>query len=177
MKERGIEEQVVQLIVDIQDGTHCVVKSSDEESSKFEVSTGVRQGCVMSPVLFNLVMDKIVCEALNKAKVGEVEIEYRKQGSLYMNYRVKAQETSVIKAAMHADDLTLIGKTSGELQKLVDSLHESCCKWGMKISIKKTKVLSIGCEQARILLDDSVLENVRVYLLGEYHEPRWWMHC
>ena len=30
----------------------------------------------------------------------------------------------------------------------------------MKSSIKKTKVLSIGCEQARILLDGSVLENV-----------------
>ena len=116
LKERSIEEQVVQLIVDIHDGTHCVVKSSGEKSSKFEVTTGVRQGCVMSPVLFNLVMDKIVREALNKAKVGGVEIEYRKEGNLYMNYRVKAQGTSVIKAAMFADDLALIGKTSGELQ-------------------------------------------------------------
>ena len=159
LKERGIEEQVVLLIVDIHDGTR-VVKSRGEKSSKFEVTTGVRQGCAMSPVLFNLVMDKIVCEALNKAKVGGVEIEYRKEGSLYMNCRVKAQGISVIKAAMYADDLALIGKTSGELQKLVDSLHESCCKWGMKISIKKTKVLSIGYEQAHILLDGSVLENV-----------------
>ena len=105
MKERGIEEQLVQLIVDIHDGTHCVVKSSGEKSSKFEVTTGARQGCVMSPVLVNLVMDKIVCEALNKAKVGGVEIEYRKEGSLYMNYRVNAQGTSVIKAAIYVDDL------------------------------------------------------------------------
>ena len=129
LKERGIEEQVVQLIVDIHDGTHCVVKSRGEKSSKFEVTTGVRQGCAMSPVLFNLVMDKIVREALNKAKVGGVEIEYRKEGSLYMNCRVKAQGISVIKTAMYADDLALIGKTSSELQKLVDSLHEFCCKW------------------------------------------------
>ena len=40
LKERGIEEQVVQLIVDIHDGTHCVVKSSGGKSSKFEVTTG-----------------------------------------------------------------------------------------------------------------------------------------
>ena len=32
-----------------------------------------------------------------------------------MNYRVKAQGTSVIKAAMYTDDLALIGKTSDEL--------------------------------------------------------------
>ena len=98
------------MIVDIHDGTHCVVKSSREKSSRFEVTTDVLQGCAMSPVLFNLVMDKIVCEALNKAKVGGVEIEYRKGGSLYMNHRVKAQGTSVIKAAMYADDLALIGR-------------------------------------------------------------------
>ena len=34
----------------------------------------------------------------------------------------------------------------------------------MKISIKKTKVLSIGYEQARILLDGSVLENVTEFI-------------
>ena len=84
-------------------------------------------------------MDNIVCEALNKASVGGVEIEYRKEGSLYMNYRVKAQGTSVIKAAMYADDSALIGKTLGKLQKLIDGLHESCRKWGMKTSIKKQK--------------------------------------
>ena len=146
MKERGIKEQVVQLIADIHNGTHCVVKSKGEKSSNFEVTTGVRQGCVISPVLFNLVMDKIVHKALNKAKVGGVEIEYMKEGSLYMNYGVKGQGTSVIKAAMYTDDLAIFGKTLTELQKLVDSLHESCCEWGIKISIKETNVLSLGCE-------------------------------
>ena len=62
LKDRGVEEQVVQLIVDLHDGAHCVVKSSGEKSSKFEVTTGVCKGCVMSPVLFDLVIDKIVCE-------------------------------------------------------------------------------------------------------------------
>ena len=66
----------------------------------------------MSPVLSNLVMDKIVREALHKAKVGKVEIEYRKEGSLYINYRVKAQGTGVMKAAMYADNLALIGKST-----------------------------------------------------------------
>ena len=42
----------------------------------------------MYPVLFNLIMNKIVREAINKAKVSRVEIENRKEGSLYMNYRV-----------------------------------------------------------------------------------------
>ncbi len=71
-----------------------------------------------------------------------------------MNYRVKARGTSVIKAAVYADDLALIGKTLGELQNLVDSLHESYCKWGM----------SIGCMQTGILLDDCVLENVTEFI-------------
>ena len=48
-----------------------IVTSKGEKSSKFEVTVGVRQGCVMSPVLFNLVMHKIVHRALNKLKLVE----------------------------------------------------------------------------------------------------------
>ncbi|XP_062523146.1 uncharacterized protein LOC134197813 isoform X2 [Corticium candelabrum] len=58
-------------------------------SSRFEVTTGVRQGCVMSPVLFNLFMDRIMRETLDKFEGGGIEIAYRTDGGLFMNYRVK----------------------------------------------------------------------------------------
>ena len=57
-------------------------------SSRFEVTTGVHQGCVMSPVLFNPSMDRIMRETLDKCKGGDIEIPYRTDGGLFMNYRV-----------------------------------------------------------------------------------------
>ena len=37
LKDKGIEKQVVQLIVDIHNGTHCVVKSSGNNSSNLKL--------------------------------------------------------------------------------------------------------------------------------------------
>ena len=50
LKYSGIEDEVVRLIVDLHDGIGCVVRS------KFEVTTGVHQGYVLSAILFNLLM-------------------------------------------------------------------------------------------------------------------------
>ncbi len=62
LKDSGTEDEVVRLIIDLHDGTGCVMRNRGEISSRFEVTTGVRQGCVMSPVLFNLFVDRIKFE-------------------------------------------------------------------------------------------------------------------
>ncbi|XP_062519263.1 uncharacterized protein LOC134194353 [Corticium candelabrum] len=80
--KQSVEPLLLEAQCGFRPGRGAIDQICGEKSSKFEVTTGVRQGCTMSPVLFNLVMDKIVCEALDKAKVGGVEIEYRKEGSL-----------------------------------------------------------------------------------------------
>ncbi len=49
------------------------VKISGEASEHFEIKVGLRQGCVMSPWLFNIYMDGVMKEM--KGKVGEGERE------------------------------------------------------------------------------------------------------
>ena len=74
----------------------------------------------------------------------------------------------------------LVTRTIPVLQKLAKKKDKQDLPEGKfwLISIKKTKVLSIGYEQARILLDGFVLENVTEFTyFEEYHESRWWMHC
>jgi hypothetical protein len=40
-----------------------VVRTNDGMTDEFTLSTGVRQGCVLSPILFNIYMDRITSEA------------------------------------------------------------------------------------------------------------------
>ena len=89
----------------------------EEISSRFEVTTGVRQGCVMSPVMFNLFMDRIMSETLDKFEGGCIEFAYRTVGGMFINYCVKPDGTHKIKAPMYADDLAL-GTSSSELQQM-----------------------------------------------------------
>ena len=77
-----------------------------------------------------------------------------------MNYRVKPEGTHKIKAPMYADVLALIGTSNSELQQMVNAFHDACLKWGMRINTETTKILSIGVEEASILIAGCVLENV-----------------
>ena len=99
-------------------------------------------------------------ETLAKFEGGGIEIAYKTDGGLFMNYRRKPDGTHKIKAPMYADDLALLGTSSSELQQMVNAFHDTCMKWGMRINTNKTKVLSIGAEEANISIAGRVLENV-----------------
>ena len=129
-------------------------------SSRFEVTTGVRQGCVLSPILFNLFIARSMRESLDKVKGGGIEVAYRLDGGLFMNCRVKPERTHKSKASMYADDLAIIGTSNSELQQMVNAFHDACMKWGMSINTGKIKILSIGGEEAIILIAGRVVENV-----------------
>ena len=50
----GVPQQLVEIIQDLYAGTQCRVRTADGVSQVFEVKTGVRQGCVLSPLTFQL---------------------------------------------------------------------------------------------------------------------------
>ena len=67
--------QVPQQLIDIKElytGTWCCVRTAEGTSEDFEVKTGVRQGCVLSPLLLNCFMDRIVREAMEITRGGRM---------------------------------------------------------------------------------------------------------
>ena len=53
----GIPPKLTRLIRSYYDGARCKVKVYNRESPPFAIDTGVRQGCVVSPCIFNCVID------------------------------------------------------------------------------------------------------------------------
>ena len=43
---------------------------------------------------------------------------------------------------------------------MVNAFRDACMKWGIRINIEKTQIVSIGAEEANILIAGCVLENV-----------------
>ena len=131
----------------------CCVKWSGSTSSSFSISNGVRQGAVISPVLFNLYMDDIF--------------------SLLKNNQQGCKINSYFYGVLgYADDFSLLSPSRDGLQCMVNLVKDYCQEHGIKIStnenIRKSKtkciVFNYSGEVANIMLYDKPLPWVDSHL-------------
>eukprot|EP00057_Strongylocentrotus_purpuratus_P023161 XP_011677635.1 PREDICTED: uncharacterized protein LOC105444715 [Strongylocentrotus purpuratus] len=102
------------------------VRVNGELTDWFKTTVGVRQGCALSPQLFNILLEAVMLYAIHDTKIG-----VRVQGQLINNLRF-------------ADDIVLIADNDRDLQTIVDLVHQSSSNFGLKINITKTEVQAIS---------------------------------
>ena len=60
----GVHTKLIELLMDLHTGTQAAVRMGGVVSEWFDVHGGVRQGCVIAPLLFNIYMDFVVRQAM-----------------------------------------------------------------------------------------------------------------
>ena len=119
------------------------------ECDRFNVEKGVRQGCILSPYLFNLYSEMI----MRKAGLENME-EGAKVGDRKINN------------LRYADDTTLLAENQDHLKRLLKRVKDESKKAGLALNIKKTNIMS-SRELRDFVLDDEQMEVVdRFILLG-----------
>ena len=93
----------------------------------FQVGKGVRQGCILSPCLFNLYAEYI----MRNTGLEEAEAGIKIAGRNINNLR-------------YADDTTLMAESEEELNSLLIKVKEKSEKAGLKLDIQKTKIMASG---------------------------------
>ena len=149
----GIPTKVINIITNTYEGAKCCVRIDGETSEWFEVSTGVRQGCVWSPLLFGILIDWVLKHALDENAGIVLE---RRRSSRYRQYRLSDLD--------FADDIALIDDTEERLQPATSLLEDKGSKVGLTINSKKTKVMSVSKQECNInitLTNQDALENVQ----------------
>ena len=106
---------IIQLIKALYDQQKAAVRTSYGLTNWFEIEQGVRQGCIISPHLFNLYVEDIMRNALDGSE-GSIAVGGRKVTNL-----------------RYADDIVLIAGSLEELQNLVKRVKLESEKAGTKV--------------------------------------------
>ena len=139
LRERGLPEALVKQVEKMHQGHAFKVRRDGVvDAQKTTTSRGLKQGCPLSPSLFNIIIDHV----LQQVELGEgVTLEARPAGErLERKKKTKAEhECRKMTHLLFADDIVLAAMNVEELQKALESMNEAFENYGLKMNAKKTK--------------------------------------
>ena len=116
LKEMGIPDHLICLLRNLYAGQEATVRTGHGTTDCFQIGKGVRQGCILSPCLFNLYAEYIMRNAwLEEAQAG-IKISRRNINITY------------------ADDTNLLAESEEELKSLLMKVKEESEKVGLKLN-------------------------------------------
>ena len=120
----GIPDHLTCLLRNLYAGQEAIVQTGHGTTDWFQIGKGVRQGCILSPCLFNFYAEYIMRNTgLEEAKAG-IKIAGRDVNNL-----------------RYADDTTLLAENE-ELKRLLRKVKEESEKVGLKLNTQKTKIMA-----------------------------------
>ena len=131
----GVPQELITLILNAYTGASSTFKTPDGLTRSIPVRAGVKQGCPLSPILFNLCIKLIlrrVKNAASKLKSGQC-IHYG----------------TVISCLAYADDLVLIARSKQALQNLLDAAADAANIVGFSFRPDKCASLSLTSTRQR----------------------------
>ena len=133
------------LLRNLYAGQEATVRTGHGTTDWIQIGQGVRQGCILSPCLFNLYEEYIMRNAgLDEAQAG-IKIAGR-------NIR-------------YADYTTLMAEREEDLKSFLMKMKEESEKVGLKLNIQKTKIMASG-PITSWQIDEETMETVRDYFGG-----------
>ena len=129
-------------------GQEATVRTGHGPTDWFQIGKGVRQGCILSPCLFNLYAEYNMRNAgLDEAQAG-IKISRRSINNL-----------------RYADDTTLMAENEDERKSLLVKVKEESEKVGLKLNIQKTKIMA-SSPITSWQIDGKTVQTVANFLLG-----------
>ena len=124
MRKYNISANLVCTIKQLYDKATSAVQMNVSIGEWFRTTVGVRQGCLLSPTLFNIFLGRTMSDALEEHD-GKVNIGGRNITNLRF-----------------ADDRDALAEKEQELEALVISLDKTCTRYKTEISAEKTKLMT-----------------------------------
>ena len=147
LNDYGIPVKIINIIKDLYDGYQCQVLHQGKLTQPVSVGTGVRQGCILSPTLFLLVLDAV----MRKTTGG------RRRG-------IQWGISSRLEDLDYADDICLLSQRFTDMQFKLNVLKEEAEAAGLKINVGKTKIMKMNTQhREHLYIEGKALEEVESF--------------
>ena len=124
----GTPDYLTCLLRNLYGGQEATVRTGHGTTDWFQIGKAVRQGCMLSPCLFNLYAGLNAYAQLNTG-LEEAKAGIKLAGENINNHR-------------YADDTTLMAESEEELKSLLMKVKEETEKVGLNLNIQKTKIMA-----------------------------------
>ncbi|BHF68168.1 hypothetical protein SprV_0301120000 [Sparganum proliferum] len=145
------------------------------DTEAFAVTNGVKQGCVLAPISFSLMLFAMPMDAYRDER-PRIRIAHRTDGHIFNSRRMMARtrlSTPTVYDLPFADDCELNSTIEMDMQRSMDVLAAGCANFGLTINAGKTLVMhqpspnTQHCPPPRITVDGYQLKIVdKVTYLG-----------
>ena len=127
LKEMRIPDHLTCLLRNLYAGQETTVRTGHGTTDWFQIGKGIRQGCILSPCLFNFYAEHIMRNAgVEEAQAG---MKIARRNISHLRY---------------ANDTTLMAESEEALKSLLMKVKEESEKVGLKLNIQKTKIMAYG---------------------------------
>ena len=160
----GIKGKLLECMQSIYEDVTCTVKLGEECGKSFCVQSGLRQGCVLSPLLFRLYINELP-QLLKDNGLG-----------------VKVDEGTKVPGLLYADDLAIFADSDDNLNKAFDVVNEWCKVCDLKVNVEKCNVIHFRrkkTEQTRCVfkIGEQIIQTTQSYkylgvVLNEFLEDK-----
>ena len=144
----GISDHLICLLRNLYTVQESTVRTGHGTTDWFQIGKGVRQGCILSPCLFNFYAEYIMRNAVLEETQAGINIA----GKNINNLR-------------YADDTTLMAESEEELKSFLMKVKDESEKVGLKLNIQKTKIMASGAITSW-QIDGETVEAVTDFISG-----------
>ena len=160
----GCSPKLLSMLTAFHSNTKSTVRCDGAVSNAFIIKSGVKQGCVLAPTLFEIFFSLVLSHAFRTSEDG-IYIHTRSDSKFFNLARLKAKSKIrkvLIRGIIFADDAALTSHSAESLQRLIDKFADACKEFGLTISIKKTNIMGQDVHNApSININEHILDTVQ----------------
>ena len=151
METLGIPPTLIAIVRSFHDGMEASVLAAGGETEPIQVGNGLRQGCIMAPVLFNLYLTLVVVRWRSVLRdidpaIG-VDVRFKIAGKLFLSSTrrsVGALDATLVSDVEYADDAAFVTHNREHSVLALSVFYDVAAEFGLTLSIPKTKFVVAG---------------------------------